>query len=281
MAEKDLETEKLELSLFRRRKKGKKQPAEAGDTAPAESTKSPPPEPAAHTPATEPTTPAPTAAGPPPARATEAPTSGSITDTDTDTDTEVIPAAPPAAAPAPSPATPAPGRRRAGGFRFGRKPAQPAGGSSPAAEPKGPRQPVKLPALPAEPAALLVGAAVGLAAVVLTYLSLQACELVTGTGSCGGPGLIVLLVVVALMILGGSSALRMFDVPDSGGLSFLGVAMFVAVCLVVLLPNLLEPWMIIAAPVLCALTFGVAYWIVTRFDEDILERDELEHHDVR
>jgi hypothetical protein len=130
-------------------------------------------------------------------------------------------------------------------------------------------------------AVLVVGAAVGLAAVALTFASLMACELVTGTDSCGGPGLVVLLVVVVLMVLGGSAALRLFGVSEAGGISFLGVAMFVAVCLVALLPYLLELWMILVAPVLCALTFWVAHWIVTRFDEDILEEDQPELHDVR
>ena len=128
---------------------------------------------------------------------------------------------------------------------------------------------------------LVVGAVVGLAAVAMTFASLQLCELVTGTDSCGGPGLVVLLLVVVLMVLGGSAALRLFAVPESGGISFLGVAMFVAVCLVALLPYLLELWMVVLAPVLCALTFWVAHWIVTRFDEDVLEDETAELHDVR
>ena len=89
------------------------------------------------------------------------------------------------------------------------------------------------------------------------------------------------LLVVVLMILGGAAALRQMDVPDAGGLSFLGVAMFVAVCLVVLLPSLLEPWMVIVAPVLCALSFALAHWIVSRFDEDVLAEEGPEPHDVR
>ena len=80
---------------------------------------------------------------------------------------------------------------------------------------------------------------------------------------------------------GGATALRMFGVSDAGGVSFLGVAMFVAVCLVALLPNLLEPWMILVAPALCALTYVAAHWIVSRFDEDILEPDGPPPHDVR
>jgi L-lactate dehydrogenase complex protein LldE len=77
-------------------------------------------------------------------------------------------------------------------------------------------------------------------------------------------------------------SLRMLGVSEPGGLSFLGVAMFVAVCLVALLPNLLEVWMIVVAPILSAITFWIAHWIVTRFDEDILVADDgPPPHDVR
>src|SRR5688500_1887790 len=49
-----------------------------------------------------------------------------------------------------------------------------------------------LPALPALQAALAVGALIGLLAVLLTFASLKLCELVRGTDSCGGPGLLLL-----------------------------------------------------------------------------------------
>ena len=194
---------------------------------------------------------------------------------------------PPAAAPAPAaqPAVPPPAQAPAASGTT-QVAAKPTTAETPSTESSGtksrmPRVDIPLPALAPPVAALVVGAVVGLAAVALTFASLLGCELVTGTDSCGGPGLLVLLAVVVLMILGGAAALRQMDVPDAGGLSFLGVAMFVAVCLVVLLPSLLEPWMIVVAPVLCALTFALAHWIVTRFDEDIMAEDGPEPHDVR
>ena len=280
MAEKDLESEKLELSLFgRKRRKDKKKsaddadapaaapPAEpAGTAEPSEQTRRPEPversEPAAPgpsagraaTPRAEPAADAPTAALPTTPPAT---TGGGATAVGDDTIAS-------SSGPATRASTTSGGRRVRG-----------------ARKATAPRRQLQAPSMAAPAATLVVGAVVGLAAVALTYASLKACELFTGTDSCGGPGLFVLLAVVVLMILGGSAALSMLGVPESGGISFLGVAMFVALCLVVLLPSLLEPWMIVVAPVLCALTYLLAHWIVTRFDEDILETDGPPQHDVR
>ena len=253
MAEKDLESEKLELSLFgRKRRKGSTKSADEVE-APAAA-----PEPVEPSPmSTQPVT-------------TQPATSGGGA-TAVGGDTAALPADGGAAA-----TTTAAGRRRAPGSRKAGRTK-----TSRQRAPKSSRRSARVPSMAAPAASLLVGAVVGLAAVVLTYASLQACRLVTGAGSCGGPGLLVLLAVVALMILGGSAALSMLGVPESGGLSFLGVALFVALCLVVLLPSLLEPWMIVVAPVLCALTYLLAHWIVTRFDEDILETDGPPPHDVR
>lgn len=272
MAEKDPETEKLELSLFRRKKK---QPAPEADSSPPEKPSAQPeassaapasaaaprtdaarPAPApkpGRRKATKPVA-APAAAAPPPAAAATQATPPSPVSPATQVDTEPVPAD----------VAPSEGSEESSGTK-----------------PRMPRVDIPLPVLAPPVAALVVGAVVGLAAVALTFASLLGCELVTGTDSCGGPGLLVLLAVVVLMILGGAAALRQMDVPDAGGLSFLGVAMFVAVCLVVLLPSLLEPWMIVVAPVLCALTFALAHWIVTRFDEDVMAEDGPEAHDVR
>jgi hypothetical protein len=269
MAEKDLETEKLELSLFRRkRKKGKEDKDDKQDSGTEVDTPTPEASESAGTAGTAAsdasTADAPTAETPaaetpdaPAAASTGGPAAAPSSGTD---DTQVIHAAPTTGTQT------AQAPRRTRGARVASKQ---------------PRRQVQLPSLSAQPAVLLVGAVVGVLAVVLTFVSLQLCELVTGTSSCGGPGLFVLLAVVILMILGGSAALSAFGVQDPGGISFLGVAMFVAVCLVVLLPSLLEPWMIAVAPVLCALSFATAHWIVTRFDEDILESDGPPLHDVR
>ncbi len=121
----------------------------------------------------------------------------------------------------------------------------------------------------------------GLLGVGLTYGSLQACDAITGTDSCGGPGLLVVLLVVVVMILAGNAMLRAFGVGEPGGLSFLGVAIFVAVCLVFLVEQLLEPWMIVVGPLLCALGFGTAHWVVNRFNAELLAEEGPEAHDIR
>ncbi len=157
--------------------------------------------------------------------------------------------------------------------------AAPEGGARKAPRPK--REAPSLPSLGASVAALVVGALVGLLGVGLTFGSLKACDAVTGTDSCGGPGLLVVLVVVVLMIMAGSALLRAFGVPEPGGLSFLGVAIFVALCLVFLLEQLLEPWMVVVGPALCLVSFGIAHWVVNRFNTELLAEEGAEPHDVR
>jgi thiol:disulfide interchange protein len=131
----------------------------------------------------------------------------------------------------------------------------------------------RLPPLAATTAAVAVGAVVGLLGCVLTFLGLKLCELVAGTSSCGGPGLLVLILIVVLMILA---------VEDAGNLSFLGVGITVAAVLIFLLNYLYQPWMFVVMPALTALAFAVARWITTRYVEDVLaDDDESEMHDVR
>ncbi|GAA1931836.1 hypothetical protein [Nocardioides marmoribigeumensis] len=181
------------------------------------------------------------------------------------------------------PAAPAPVRQE-----------EPSRGSAPAADPapagarKAPARAARrarparsLPPLAASVAALVVGALVGLLGVGLTIGSLKACDAITGTDSCGGPGLLVVLAVVIVMVMAGSALLRAFGVSEPGGLSFLGVAIFVAICLVFLLEQLLEPWMIVVGPALCALGYGTAHWVVNRFNTELLAEDGPEAHDIR
>jgi hypothetical protein len=251
MAEKDTggpDEKSLELpSLFGRKKRGKAEPAPAAPDTSDETT------------VIEPVTePAP--------RAEAAPV--------VDEPTRTLPATPePAATRAPEPTvttpTPQPTPQP--------EPAPVAGTRK--AKPE--RQRPSLPQLGSAVAALVVGAVVGLLGVVLTVGALQTCDAITGTDSCGGPGLLVVLVVVVVMVMVGTALLRAFGVNEPGGLSFLGVAIFVAVCLVFLIEQLLEPWMIVVGPVLCALGYGTAHWVVNRFNTELLADEQPEPHDVR
>ena len=138
-----------------------------------------------------------------------------------------------------------------------------------------------LPDLAAGTASIVVGAIVGLLGCVATFLSLKGCELATGTDSCGGPGLLVLIVILVGMIVVGALLLRMFGVAEPGNVSFLGVAITAVVILVFLIKYLFSPWMFAVVPVLSAFAYGLARWVTTRWtdDGDYLKDDYS--HDVR
>ena len=140
------------------------------------------------------------------------------------------------------------------------------------------------PDIGASAAAFLVGALVGLVGCALTFLGLQGCEVVAGTSSCGGPGLLVLGLIVVVMVLVGAVALRWLRVPDAGSLSFLGVGMMTVVALLFLIDHLFDPWMFLVIPCVTAVTFGIAQWITTRYADDIVDDDDdnkMPHHDIR
>ncbi len=134
---------------------------------------------------------------------------------------------------------------------------------------RGPRVP-ELPDLGLTVAALVVGALVGLLGVVLTFLGLRGCELVTGTDSCGGPGLLVLVAILVAMVLAGAAMLRLFRVPDAGSVSFLGVGVLTVVVLVLLLDVLTSLVMVVVIPVLTAGCYALARWVTTQLAEDVM-----------
>lgn len=186
------------------------------------------------------------------------------------------------AAQAPNPTIPAaaPGRRAAradGQARAGSRAAVTPGKR--AARPARERR--SAPDLGGSTAALLVGAVTGLAGCVLTYLGLQGCELVTNTSSCGGPGLLVLVVIGVAMILAGAAMLRFLRVPEPGSVSFLGVGIMVVVVLVFLIDSLYDAWMFVAVPMVTAASFALARWVTTRYTDDVWDEDAPEPHDLR
>lgn len=252
MAEKDPQSEgpSLELpSLFGRRKK-QKQPDEQppADAAATERTQviEEPPAVAEPEPVAEPDT-EPTQLIVEPPRVQEPP---------------APPAAPP---PAPAASTPAGSTRAA---------------SAPA--PTKQRTAPTVPDLAGNIAAPLVGAVVGAIGCVLTFLGLKGCELVTGTDSCGGPGLLVLIAIVVAMVLFGTALLKLFSVADAGNVSFLGVSIMTVVALLFLIDYLYDPWMFVVIPVVTALTYAMARWITTRYvDDDAIYSTESDWSDRR
>jgi hypothetical protein len=108
---------------------------------------------------------------------------------------------------------------------------------------------------------------VGLALVGLTTASLHLCSTTRGTSSCGKPGILLLVVITAAVILLGSLLLRLTDVATHGSTSFLGVGLLVVLILLALLPVLDEGWALVAVPALAMVTFLVAWWLTTTYVE--------------
>jgi len=141
------------------------------------------------------------------------------------------------------------------------------------------REPFQLPQLPGRVAAVLTGAVVGVVGVALTYLSLQGCNAVRGTKSCGGgPGLLLLLVILVLMVLLGGVLLALWDVSEPRSTSFLGVGVLAVVVLIASLRDLDSVWMFLVVPLVCALSFLLARWVTTAFVE-LPEKGP--QHDIR
>jgi hypothetical protein len=116
---------------------------------------------------------------------------------------------------------------------------------------------------PSLPAVLVVGAVVGLTAVLLTWGSLRLCDVATGTASCGGgPGLLLLVaILIALTYLGGW-LLRGFGISDAGSTSFLAVGLLAVVAMLFLVDTLDEWTGAVAVPVVTVIAYALS-WRVT------------------
>ena len=119
------------------------------------------------------------------------------------------------------------------------------------------------------PAAAVTGVAVGGLAVLLAWLAGVGCEVVRGTSSCGGgPGLLLLVVVLALLALAGSVLLRQLGVPHPGSTSVLAVGILAVLVLVFLLDSLGEGWALVAVPLASAAAFCASWWVTTAAGDD-------------
>ncbi len=154
-----------------------------------------------------------------------------------------------------------------------------------ASVPREPRVRRQLPtiALSGIPAAAVTGVVVGGLAVLLSWLATNACDVVRGTSSCGGgPGLLILVVVLAVLAYAGGLLLRVFGVPDAGSTSILAVGILAVLVLVFLLGSIDQWWMVIAIPVAAVLAYGASWWVTTRVvgDDDGSEVETPEPYDV-
>lgn len=141
------------------------------------------------------------------------------------------------------------------------------------------RQPFAFPSLPARIAVVVTGAVVGAVGVALTYASLQGCNAVRGTKSCGGgTGLLLLVVILVLMALLGAVLLTLWHVPEARGTSLLGVGVLAVVVLLTSMQQLDSVWTFLVVPVICAVSYLLAHWVTTAFVE---LPDQGPQHDIR
>ena len=133
-------------------------------------------------------------------------------------------------------------------------------------------------------AAILTGVVVGALALLLAWLAGVGCEAVRGTSSCGGgPGLLILLVVLAALAWEGAFVLRALGVPHAGSTSLLAVGILAVLVLVFLLGSLDEVWALIAVPMASAVAFAASWWVTTavRDDDPAADTSSRTSYDVR
>ena len=135
------------------------------------------------------------------------------------------------------------------------------------------------------PAASLTGVAAGGLAVLLAWLAGVGCEAVRGTSACGGgPGLLILLVVLAVLTWAGSLLLRVLGVPHSGSTSLLAVGILAVLVLVFLLGSLDEGWAIVAVPVASTISYAASWRVTAAVSDDARAADtsaRASSYDVR
>lgn len=133
------------------------------------------------------------------------------------------------------------------------------------------RTPTTLPRVSGWLAAALTGVVVGLLLVGLTAGSLKGCESVRGTSTCGGWGVPLLVLIMAVLIVLGGLLLRLFHVPDPVTTSFLALGMVAVIALLALLDVLLSPWMLLVIPTISVAMYALSYWVTTAFVEPAKE----------
>jgi len=117
--------------------------------------------------------------------------------------------------------------------------------------------------------AAVIGLVAGFALVGLVGVTLQACDAARGNTSCGGPGLFVLFIILALITVGATRLLRWWGFGDAGTVAFLGIALTAIVVLVFLTADLQSLSMVLVIPVLTGLAFVLSDWVsATMSDAD-------------
>jgi hypothetical protein len=123
------------------------------------------------------------------------------------------------------------------------------------------------PVLTGYPASALTGLLVGALMVGLTVAALRGCEAIRDTSTCGGPGLLILVIILVVLVMVGQLLLKAFRVPDPGSTSFLAVGLIAVVALLFLIDVILDWQMLIVIPLVGLLTFLLSHWVTTAFVE--------------
>jgi hypothetical protein len=126
----------------------------------------------------------------------------------------------------------------------------------------------ELPRISGAMAAVVTGLIIGLLACGATWVSLQGCEAIRGTSSCGGPGFLLLLAILIVLVLAGSVLLSLLRVPEAASTSFLAVGLLAMLVLLVLTSWIFQWWMVLVIPPLAAGTYSLAHWVTAHAGED-------------
>ncbi len=158
--------------------------------------------------------------------------------------------------------------------------------TAPDAAPTPPRPPREGPLLPGRIAAAVAGALAGALIVGLTTAAFELCGQIQGTNSCGNPGILLLMAILALAVVLGTVVLRLCQVPEPGSTSFLAVGLTSVVALLFLVDALFEWWMVIVIPLVSVATFLLSHWVTTTFVEPatpgaVVNEPEVVDSDVR
>ena len=182
-------------------------------------------------------------------------------------------------------------------------PSEPVASPVPPVRPAEPAEPLAAPAMPVQPeepavpkaprgpwltgwaAAIVTGLVVGGLIVGGTSAAMRLCTEVKGTESCGNPGFLLLVAILAVAVLVGALMLRAARAPEPGSTSFLAVGLLSVVALLFLIDQLLEWWMVIAIPVVSVLTYLLAHWVARTYidptREPVPDENVPELHDIR
>ncbi|MGH3383015.1 MAG: hypothetical protein ACRDO1_00410 [Nocardioidaceae bacterium] len=118
-----------------------------------------------------------------------------------------------------------------------------------------------LPSLPGPVAAAAVGLLCAVLAMLMVLLGELGCDVVRGTPSCGGFGVVLLVATGALMLLVGMRLLAMLDVADPGVTSLLGLSLFAIVLMSALIDRIFDASMWFVLPALGAVAYAAAAWL--------------------